>query len=110
MTDTPTTPVDQPTAPAAALQPTAPTNILAIIGLIASCIGFTVPGIVLGHIALYQIKRTGEAGHGLAVAALIVGYILFGLSILFVIAYVIIVVLIFGAFAVGSSSTFQNFG
>ncbi|WP_230598320.1 DUF4190 domain-containing protein [Rhodococcoides fascians] len=32
-------------------------------------------GVVFGHIALSQIKRTGEGGHGLAVAGLALGYI-----------------------------------
>jgi hypothetical protein len=62
-------------------------TVLAIVALIASCVGFTVPGIVLGHIALHQIKKTGQAGHGLAVAALIVGYVLFVLIVLAVIAW-----------------------
>ncbi len=108
MTDTPTTPVAPQAAPV--VQPAPPTNILAIIALVASCIGFTVPGIVLGHVALYQIRRTGEAGHSLAVAALIVGYILFGLSILIVIGYIIFIVFVLGTFAATSSSQIQNFG
>ncbi|HEX4442554.1 MAG TPA: DUF4190 domain-containing protein [Galbitalea sp.] len=62
-------------------------TVLAIAALIASCVGFTVPGIVMGHIALHQIKKTGQAGHGLAVAALIVGYILFVLIALAVVAW-----------------------
>ena len=32
-------------------------------------------GLVLGHIALSQIKRTGERGHGLALAAVIIGWV-----------------------------------
>lgn len=31
-------------------------------------------GIILGFIALSQIKRTGEKGHGLALAAIIIGF------------------------------------
>jgi hypothetical protein len=94
-----------------AYQAPRPTNVLAIIGLIASCLGFTIPGVVMGHIALSQIKRTGEAGHGLAVAALIVGYIVMGLTVLFVIGYVIVLVVIFGAFATsGAATQWQNFG
>lgn len=44
-------------------------SILAIIG------GFVVPliGIILGIFALRQIKETGERGHGLAMAGIIVG-------------------------------------
>jgi hypothetical protein len=32
-------------------------------------------GIVLGHVARGQIKRTGEGGRGLATAALVIGYL-----------------------------------
>ena len=51
------------------------TNTLAIIALI---LGILVPigGIIAGHIALSQIKRTGEAGHGLALAGTVIGYVL----------------------------------
>src|SRR4051812_4711247 len=44
--------------------PTAPTNVLAIVALVSS---FFIPvaGIVCGHLALGQIKRTGENGRGL---------------------------------------------
>jgi hypothetical protein len=58
------------------------TNVLAIVALI---LGIVVPigGIICGHIALAQIKRTGEQGHGLALAGTILGYVfvLFGLLI-----------------------------
>jgi hypothetical protein len=54
-------------------QPT-PTNGMAIAALVGAL--FISPlGIVLGHIALSQIKRTGEQGRGLAVAGTIIGYI-----------------------------------
>ncbi|MBO0983055.1 DUF4190 domain-containing protein [Rathayibacter sp. ZW T2_19] len=48
-------------------------NILAIIGFIASFF-VSVVGIVLGFIALSQIKRTGEKGRGLAIAAIVIGF------------------------------------
>jgi hypothetical protein len=38
-------------------------------------------GIILGHIALSQIKRTGERGHGLALAAVIIGWVGIALGI-----------------------------
>jgi len=34
-----------------------------------------VPGIVLGHLALREIARTGKRGRGLSIAALTVGYL-----------------------------------
>lgn len=51
-----------------------PTNTMAIIALIASFI-ISLVGVILGHISLSQIKKTGEGGRGLAIAALIIGYI-----------------------------------
>ncbi|RFA16313.1 hypothetical protein B7R21_02750 [Subtercola boreus] len=47
-------------------------NTLSIVAIIG---GFLVPlvGIVLGFFALRQIKETGERGHGLAMAGIIVG-------------------------------------
>ncbi len=50
-----------------------PTNTLAIVALVSS---FFVPiaGIICGHIALGQIRQTGENGRGLALAGLIIGY------------------------------------
>lgn len=50
------------------------TNTMAIVSLIGSFfIGLV--GIICGHIALGQIKKTGEGGKGLAIAGLIIGYI-----------------------------------
>ncbi|MBK1834201.1 DUF4190 domain-containing protein [Roseibacillus ishigakijimensis] len=49
-----------------------PTNGLAIA---AACTGiFGIPAIVMGHIALSQIKKTGEKGKGLAIGGLVAGY------------------------------------
>jgi hypothetical protein len=65
------TPYSAPAAPAA---PGGTTNVLAIIALIAAFV-FPLAGIVIGHIALGQIKRTGENGHGLALWGTILGYV-----------------------------------
>ncbi|HUY47005.1 MAG TPA: DUF1707 and DUF4190 domain-containing protein [Streptosporangiaceae bacterium] len=35
----------------------------------------TIPAIVLGHVARHQMRRTGEAGSGLALAGLILGWV-----------------------------------
>ncbi|HEU0028975.1 MAG TPA: DUF4190 domain-containing protein [Ktedonobacterales bacterium] len=58
-----------------------PTNALAIASFVCSLVGVVVAGlgivgIILGHIALGQIKRSNgyERGHGYAVAGLIIGY------------------------------------
>ncbi|MBK5238120.1 MAG: DUF4190 domain-containing protein [Actinomycetales bacterium] len=50
------------------------TNTLAIVSLVTSIIGLGIVGIITGHIGLSQIKKTGEQGHGLALAGLILGY------------------------------------
>jgi peptidyl-prolyl cis-trans isomerase B (cyclophilin B) len=52
-----------------------PTNGMAIASLICAFI-FAPLGIVFGHISLSQIKRTGEEGHGLAVAGLVISYLI----------------------------------
>jgi len=69
------------------------TNVLAIVSLIASLSGFIllitpIVGIITGHIALNQIKRTGENGRGLALAGTIVGYVLTALVILGTILFI----------------------
>ena len=75
--------------------PAKSTNTLALVGFILSLAGFVtgitaIPGIILGHIGLSQIKKTGEDGHGLAVAALIMGYIQVGLAILGIIVAIVV--------------------
>jgi peptidyl-prolyl cis-trans isomerase B (cyclophilin B) len=51
-----------------------PTNGMAIASLICAFL-FAPLGIIFGHISLSQIKRTGEEGHGLAVAGLVISYL-----------------------------------
>src|SRR5262245_45362530 len=47
---------------------------MAIASLICAFV-FAPLGIIYGHISLSQIKRTGEEGHGLAVAGLVISYL-----------------------------------
>ncbi len=56
------------------------TNVLSIISLVAAFV-FPLAAIVTGHLALGQIRRTGEGGHGLAKAGLILGYVFTSLSV-----------------------------
>ncbi len=51
------------------------------------CLGGLV-AIVTGHVARNQIKKTGEAGDGLALAGLIAGYVSIGLFLLLILAYI----------------------
>ena len=62
------------------------TNSLAIFSLVASVIGLlcgvgSIVGIVLGVVALGQIKRTGQDGHGLAVTGIAVGAVSLVISV-----------------------------
>jgi type IV pilus assembly protein PilA len=50
-------------------------NVLAVVGFVLSFI-VTLAGVVLGIVALIQIRRTGERGKGLAIAAIILGGVL----------------------------------
>jgi hypothetical protein len=77
------------------------TNTLAIVALV---LGLTVPpgGIIAGHLALGQIKRTGEAGHGLAQAGLILGYVFTSLLALYIIGVIVFAILAISAAATGS--------
>ncbi|CAN5294849.1 hypothetical protein BH09ACT6_BH09ACT6_14100 [soil metagenome] len=76
-------------APYTAGSPVAPkTNVLAIVALVLSIIGFTVVGIILGFVGLNQIKKTGESGRGLAIAAIVIGFIELVFGIILVIVYV----------------------
>ena len=59
-------------------------NSLAVAAMIASVLTFWIVGVVLGHIALVQIRRTGEGGRGMALAGVIVGYFGWALGIIFV--------------------------
>ena len=53
--------------------------------LVACGIG-SILGIVFGHLARSQIRKTGEGGSGLAIAGLIIGYATLGLGILAIVA------------------------
>ncbi|SDE26224.1 peptidyl-prolyl cis-trans isomerase B (cyclophilin B) [Mycolicibacterium neoaurum] len=62
-----------------------PTNSLAVAALICGILVAPL-GIVFGHISLYQIKRSGDEGRGMAIAGLVLGYLLtaFGVLVLIV--------------------------
>jgi uncharacterized protein DUF4190 len=51
------------------------TNTMAIVALVLALV-MAPAGVVCGHIAKRQIRRTGEQGSGLATAALVIGYVL----------------------------------
>lgn len=64
-----------PAAAPYAAAPTGPkTNTLAIVSLVLAFF-ISLGAVICGHIALSQIKKTGENGRGLAIAGLILGYL-----------------------------------
>ncbi|MBK4348352.1 DUF4190 domain-containing protein [Lacisediminihabitans changchengi] len=101
MSTTPPPPATPPAYSPGTPAPVAKTNTLAIVGFV---LGFVVSlgAVVVSHIALAQIKRTGEAGRGFAIAGLILGYV----GIFFGIIWVIIIIV--GIIAGASSGSFDS--
>jgi peptidyl-prolyl cis-trans isomerase B (cyclophilin B) len=60
------------------------TNGLAIAALITSFF-VSILGIILGFVALNQIKTSGEQGRGLALAGIIIGFVSIGIVLLWII-------------------------
>ena len=80
-----------PAAPAYAAAPAAPkTNVLAIVSLV-SAFFISLVAIITGHIALSQIKKTGEQGRGLAIAGLVLGYLGLVAGIIFGIIWIAVI-------------------
>ena len=75
-----------------------PLNTLALVSFIGSFF-ISLVGIICGHIALSQIKKTGERGRGFALAGLIIGYVAIAITIIAIIAAVM------GAIALSSYDT-----
>jgi Domain of unknown function (DUF4190) len=94
----------QPTAPYGYQLPAPPTNVFAIVSLV-SAFFIAVVAIITGHIALSQIKKTGEQGRGLALAGLIIGYAEIGIAVLaFVVIGIIWLAAVSTAVSTGSLS------
>ncbi len=110
-------PYAAPQAPAAAYQaqpqqaPTALpttlayTNTFALVSIVTAFLS-PIAGIVFGHLALGQIKRNGDAGRGIALTGLILGYAYFAFIILFVIFYISMIGIMFASFG----AAFSDFG
>ena len=65
------------------------TNTLAILSLVAAFVASFV-GVVLGIVALLQIRRSGEAGRGLAIAAIVIGFLVTAFFVLaFALPYIL---------------------
>jgi hypothetical protein len=103
-----TTPQNKaPATSAAPIAPAAPTNQLAlwsmITGIASLTIGwviwvpFGIAAVILGHLGLVQVKKTGEQGRTYAITGLVTGYISIGIGIIIVALFA----LFFGALLVG---------
>ena len=64
------------------------TNSMAIASLISAFLVAPL-GIVFGHISLSQLKRSGEDGRGLAIAGLVVGYVLTALTVITIVGVIV---------------------
>lgn len=65
------------------------TNGLSIAALVLGIVGVSIVAIILGHVSLSQIKRTGEQGRGMALAGVILGYIGFAGTLLWIIIFAV---------------------
>lgn len=91
------------TAPATSIAPAAPTNQLSlwsmITGIAALTVGWVIPlpfgiaAVILGHIGLVEVKKTGQQGRTYAITGLVTGYV----SIAIGIVVTILAVLFFSA-------------
>ena len=99
MTDPNVTPppaAPQATPYTAAAPATAQTNTLAIIALIGAFV-FPLAGIICGHIAMGQIKRTGEGGQALALWGTILGYVFTAIWILVMVVSFVLPLILFAS-------------
>ncbi|WP_427869135.1 DUF4190 domain-containing protein [Leucobacter luti] len=85
----PPQPVQPGYAPQGAPSSQPPLNALALVSFIGSFF-VSLVGIICGHIALSQIKKSGERGRGFALAGTIIGYVSAALTILAVISMFVI--------------------
>ncbi len=88
-------------APGPGYAPAGPTSGMAIASLVCSLLGIGLVGVILGHLALNEIKKSGgyTQGRGLAIAGLIIGYLQIAAGVLVLLFFIIAI-----AFAPASSS------
>lgn len=82
--------------PQTTVPPSQKTNVLAILSIIFAFV-FSIAGIVLGHMALGQIKKTGEGGRGLAMTGLILSYVFTFIGLIIAIFYFVAMATLFGS-------------
>ncbi|PPF43964.1 hypothetical protein C5B85_12195 [Pseudoclavibacter sp. AY1F1] len=64
-------------------------NVLAVVSLVGGIIGFNVIAVICGHVAMRQIRRTGERGMALAIIGTILGYLALLALVFFVLLAVV---------------------
>ncbi|MET7640301.1 DUF1707 and DUF4190 domain-containing protein [Streptomyces sp. NPDC005438] len=74
------------------MAPAPPVNGNAMAALICGILGFAtgltaIPAVILGHMARAEIRRTGQPGDGHAVAGLVMGWLVIGFGLLFVLFF-----------------------
>ena len=106
----------QPAYPSAYPYPyaTQRTNSMSIASLVSGILAWLlcpllggVLAVIFGHVARNQIKQSGEAGGGMAIAGLVLGYANLGVTALGIVAWIFLVagVAIFGALIPSVSPT-----
>ena len=68
------TPPGHPAGPYGQPYVTRRTNPMAIAAFVTGLLGFAIIPVVLGHLGLAQIRRTGDGGGWMAVIGLVLGY------------------------------------
>lgn len=68
------------------------TNGLAIAAFVLAFF-FSLLGLILGYVARSQIRESGEGGAGLALAAIIIGWVSIGIVALVFLGYVVVIAL-----------------
>jgi len=90
------------------------TNSMAIVSLVSGILAWLLCpllggalAVIIGHVARGQIKQSGEAGGGMAIAGLVLGYANLGVTALVIVAWIFLVagVAILGAFIPSVSPT-----
>jgi hypothetical protein len=66
--------------------------VLGILGVVSSCCSFgifSILAIIFGHVGLVETRRGAKAGQGMAVAGLVLGYVVFLPAVLFSIFFLV---------------------
>lgn len=104
----PTNPYLQAASPAPSTATTlGSTNTFALLAIIFAFVS-PLAGIIFGHMGLGQIKRTGDAGRGIALTGLIISYAYFVLVLVFIVIYVGMIAVMIGSLGAAISGV-ENF-